>query len=257
MTYRFISALLILITLSAVSLSDDLSQLTIMTEDYPPFNYQKNGQLVGFSVELLEQAMAYGARQHNLDIKILPWPRAYQILLHNPQSMLFSMTRTRERESQFKWVGPISMTRVVLLAKKDNNIKIHSTSELTQFQIGAIRNDIGDQSLRNISDNLRLTYPYSVSALLKMLDNNRIQLLAYEQNVLNWYLDQDNYDSNEFEPVFVLEDSELYYAFNKEVSDTLVERFQQAIDRVKTELNDQGHSFYYSLAQKYSVSPSN
>jgi len=253
-TSRLLKSFILLISFvlsSVAAMSDDLSHLEVMTEEYPPYNYQENGELKGLAVELLGASIQNIPEFPEFEMKIFPWPRAYQTLLHSPDTMLFSMTRTPEREPLFKWAGPIASTRIVLLAKKDSHIKIDSANDLSQYVIGAIQDDIGDQSLRKIKNSLNILYPNSVDSLLKMLDANRIQLLAYEQNVLNWFLTEQQYDLTQFEQVFLLEESQLYYAFNQSVSDALVAKIQAAIDQIKTNTTAQGANVYDAMVSKY------
>ena len=123
-------------------MSDDLSHLEVMTEEYPPYNYHKDGELKGLAVELLVASIQTIPEYPKFEMKIFPWPRAYQTLLQSPDTMLFSMTRTPEHEPLFKWAGPIASTRIVLLAKKDNHIKIDSANDLSQYVIGAPGSEI-------------------------------------------------------------------------------------------------------------------
>lgn len=46
-------------------------------------------------------------------------PRAYQIALEDENIVLFGTTQTEARRTIFKWVGPLSQKRDVLVARKD------------------------------------------------------------------------------------------------------------------------------------------
>lgn len=219
--------------LANMAWSDDISHLNIMTESYPPYNYSENGTLTGLAVELLQVALK-NSDLNTSDIQLLPWPRAYRYLLKNSDTMLFSMTRTEEREPLFKWAGPISATRVVLLAKKDSHIKIDSEDDLSNYSIGAIRDDIGDQTVKNFNNpDIKMVYPNSIDSLLKMLESERIHLLAYEQNVANWFIAKNGFDPSEFEIVSVLKEGYLYYAFNRSISNSLIRQVQDGVDQAK------------------------
>ena len=58
-----------------------------------------------------------------------PWVRGYELALSQPNTVLFSTTRTPARESSFHWVGPIAQDRVVLLAHRDAPMVIASLPE--------------------------------------------------------------------------------------------------------------------------------
>ncbi len=216
--------------------ASNLDDITILTEGYPPYNYQgENGELQGIAVDLLVEAY----KQANVDfdkstIKLQPWPRAYRSVLQGVNIMLFSMTRTRSREKLFKWAGPISQTRVVLLAKKNSKVVISTPDDLTQYIIGGIRNDIGLLLVRElVADNGQLlTSPYA-SSLANMLNLGRIDLWAYEENVATHFLRREGLDPDEFEVVYTLSEAELYYAFSLDTDQQVVDGFQSVLDQFR------------------------
>ncbi|PMJ90595.1 hypothetical protein BCU12_11810 [Vibrio sp. 10N.261.55.A7] len=61
--------------------------------------------------------------------------------------MLFVWLRTEHRENLFNWVGPITDIKVIVLARKRDNIIINDSVEMHRYKIGVIRDDIGEQSL--------------------------------------------------------------------------------------------------------------
>ena len=98
----------------AVSAKD----LTYMTEQYPPYNYQEDGKLQGISVDLLEEIWAkMGANLNRSVIKLLPWTEGYQRTLNESNTVLFTTGRIPERELLFKWAGPAASGEYALLAK--------------------------------------------------------------------------------------------------------------------------------------------
>ncbi|NRA25517.1 MAG: transporter substrate-binding domain-containing protein, partial [Oleispira sp.] len=131
---------------SSLSSANELDKLDFVTESYPPYNFKSQGVLKGIAVDLLLAATQKSALSLSLDdIRLLPWPRAYKMAEEGPSIVLFSTTRTEQRETKFNWVGPISPTRIVLLAKKSNSIVINNPSDIKKYTIGAITDDIGDQ----------------------------------------------------------------------------------------------------------------
>jgi ABC-type amino acid transport substrate-binding protein len=99
----------------STSQAADFSSLNIMTEEFPPFNYSDNGQPAGQSVDLLLKASAAAGSPITKDkINMAAWARAYQTALSGPNVMLFSTTRTEQREDLFKWAGPIGQNRTVV-----------------------------------------------------------------------------------------------------------------------------------------------
>lgn len=105
----------------------------IMTEEYPPFNFTEGGKLTGLSTEVvLQLAKNVG---HPNDIEMLPWARAYGLIQQNEGLILFSMTRTEERENMFKWVGPVASNKWVFFAKKGSGVTLGSLADAVAFHI--------------------------------------------------------------------------------------------------------------------------
>jgi ABC-type amino acid transport substrate-binding protein len=216
----------------------ELEDVLILTEEYPPYNYAgKNREVKGIAVELLIKAYANaGITLKSTSIKMQPWPRSYRQTQKGSNILLFSMTRTPQRESLFKWVGPISATKIVLIAKKSSNIRITDTEQLSQYFIGGILDDIGIQLVRKLVefDANVLTTPYAKS-LAKMLERGRIDLWAYEENSAKLFFERNNMNVDDYETVYVLSEAELFYAFSLKTDQKIIDRLQKALDEVKND----------------------
>ncbi|NRD74749.1 ABC transporter substrate-binding protein [Shewanella sp. VB17] len=213
----------------------ELDQLNFITESYPPYNFESNGEIKGIAVDLLLAAAKQSSSSLSAKkISLLPWPKAYKMARMGPEIVLFSITRTDEREDKFSWVGPIMPTRIILLAKKSDSIVINSPDDMNKYTIGAIPNDIGELLVKESGvKSSDITHIATAESLAKMLATDGIKLWAYEENVARWIIKQAGLDNNDFESVYTLKDSELYYAFSKDVDKSIQEVLQKSIDDVK------------------------
>lgn len=225
-------------SLSSYTLAMSLEEVSVLTEEYPPYNYlDDQGRLKGIAVELL--ARAYKEAGISLDIEnitVQPWPRSYRQLQRNTSTMLFSMTRNAQREKLFKWAGPISDTKVVLIAKKSNQIKIDSLEDLKKYTIGGILDDIGLQLVKELLKNPDKKQVVSVpttASLTGMLAIDRINLWAYEENAAQFFLARNGFNPDDYETVYTLGEGLLYYAFSLHIDQKIVDRLQTAIDIVR------------------------
>lgn len=215
--------------------ANELDQLKYITESYPPYNFKSQGVLKGIAIDLLIAATKKTSSSLTTkNIRVFPWPRAYKMAETGPNIVLFSTTRTNEREQKFNWVGPIVPTRVVLLAKKSNSIAISNPSDIKKYVIGAITDDIGDQLVQEAGVSASsIKHVPKAESLAKMLDAGRIKLWAYEENVARWFIKKEGLNNNNFEVVYTLKESDLYYAFSKDIGIDKQQRLQKAIDEVK------------------------
>ena len=116
--------LLAICALLPVPAPASLEGLTFITEEYPPYNFKRNDRLEGISVEILERIFEQSDTPLTRDdIHYYPWARGYDTALSEPGTVLFSTTRTAQREALFQWVGPIATDRVSLIARRDSGIQ--------------------------------------------------------------------------------------------------------------------------------------
>ena len=86
--------MLILLSITCVNacfasnqLSDTQPRLTVVTEEYKPFNYvEPNGRIAGISTEIIRQLMDTANIAY--DIEIYSWSRAYQAALKKKNVMI-------------------------------------------------------------------------------------------------------------------------------------------------------------------------
>jgi polar amino acid transport system substrate-binding protein len=146
--FIFVCMLMVFIPCSSADEAFSARDLTYITEQFPPYNYQEDGKLQGVSVDLLEKAWEkMGVNLNRSVIQLLPWKEGYQKTLDKKNMVLFSTARLPQREQLFKWAGPIGPIRNVLLAKRDKNISIKSPEDLEKYRIGAIYDDSAVQML--------------------------------------------------------------------------------------------------------------
>ena len=238
---------------SAADQSTSAKDLTYITEQYPPYNYQDDGKLQGISVDLLEKVwQRMGADLDRSSIKFLPWSEGYQMTLNENNTVIFTTFRLPEREQLFKWVGPVASGRDVLLAKIDKNISIDDKEDLRKIKIGAIEDDCAVQRLLNNGVKKEdLILETTSTPIIEMLKNGTIDAWAYNDLAGLWLIQQSGQNTSDYKVAYVLAQSDGYYAFNKETPDSIVRSFQQALDYIKNNMDANGVSGYDKILTKY------
>lgn len=252
-SYTYILVLVIFFPVSLSALATELENLSFYTENYPPANFEDNGQVSGYAVEILLAAgQAVGKNIQTSQISVLPWPRSYRNALNMDNAVLFSTTRTEHREHLFNWVGPITDIKVVVLARKSDNITINVPIDMSKYKIGVIRDDIGEQSLLKLGiPRNSMQEATSVIILAEQLVKGRIDLLAYAEKAAYWWASQSGIDADSLEAVYVLEEGKLYYAFNKSIEPEIIDELQKGLDIIKSQENEQGITLDQEIINKY------
>jgi len=114
--------------------------LAIITEEFPPYNYIENNKITGIATEVVEAVMKQTGI--NYTIKSYPWARTYYIAQKMPNTLIYSINRTPQREKLFKWVGaivPINVSIFCLAERSD--IRVDDFNDLKQYKIGTIIDD--------------------------------------------------------------------------------------------------------------------
>lgn len=219
--------------------ASELDRLTFITEEYPPYNFARDGTLQGLSVSVLEAMLeADGSATDITQVRIWPWARGYETALVEPDTVLFSTTRTEAREDLFHWVGPLARDRVTLLARRDSGIEIDSIDALnaSDYRVVVIREDIGAQVLTESGVSAdRLRPAINNSSALSMLHAGRVELWAYGEDVAYWLMDEQGLDPAEFESIYTLSEAYLYFALHRHTDEALVGHMQALLDQLRAD----------------------
>ncbi len=120
--------------------------LKLLGDDFPPFHYMNNDEISGISVEILQTILSELQYPHT--IEVIPWARAYNKTLNQQNAVLTNAVRTDERESLFKWVGPIAPRSIVIYKlKKRNDIIVNSLEDAKKYTVGTIRGYAAEKTL--------------------------------------------------------------------------------------------------------------
>ena len=232
----FLTSALLFYNSISLAASNSINDYTIITEDYPPFNYSDKDVRKGLSTEIFELILKnLNSTKTVKDIKALPWSTGYNLALSKENTALFSMARISEREELFKWVGPITSVKVSIIAPKSKGIKLSKIEDLVKYKIGLVKDDAAKHLLLlsyNVpKDNLKEFIKLSDS--ISQLDAGSIDLAASGEIAFKSEIKQKGKKNNDYETVFLLKESELFYAFNKNTPDSLIKQVQEAFDKVK------------------------
>ena len=224
----------------------------LMTENLPPFNFIRDGQIVGMATEVVEAVFRQvGCPVEQGEIQMYPWTRAYYEVQHVPNTALYSMARTAEREDLFKWVGPISNVTIGVIAKKKRGIKITTAEDFKKYQIGTVRDGAPEQLLIKAGVNTeqlnRLAFP---KMNIKKLQTDRIDLFVFNVQTARYLMLTLGINPEDYETVFSLKKMDLYIGLHKDTSATLVTALQVALDEMK-QSEDGGMSRFEQIIGKY------
>ncbi|AHL77710.1 amino acid ABC transporter substrate-binding protein [Stutzerimonas stutzeri] len=214
--------------------------ISVVTEELPPYNMTIDGKLTGMATEVVQAVLdEVGEPAH---IQSMPWARAYDIALNSENVLIYSIARTPQRESLFKWVGVIAPTRWYLFSLPGTQFSLKSLEDARQYQIATVKEDVGEQYLisqgfevgRNLQSSNKYEHNY------QKLKAGRVHLWISNELNAHYLVRQASGNPNESAvPQLSLDDlggaNGLCMAFSLNTSDELVERFRQALARVRAD----------------------
>ena len=210
--------------------STSLKDIRIVTEHLPPYQIAVNGQLEGGSVGLKIKKLLSNVLPETT-IEVLPWARTYQIALNTPNTIIFSLVRTPERENKFIWIGKVAHVPMELISLKTSQLQpIENLSELNDIKIGVKRLDavtiwLASQGL-NFGE--ELVEVSNTITTLQLLEKGRIEVIPSTNQVIDFYCQTEGCQSSDFKTIYTFQDfsEELYLAVSLGSDEKLVEQLQ-------------------------------
>nr|WP_295778302.1 transporter substrate-binding domain-containing protein [Rhodoferax sp.] len=206
--------------------------LSIYYEDNKPLQFQgADGKPAGFAADVVREIQR---RIDNKDeIQLVPWARGLNRLNSNPNTLLFSMARTAERDNLYQWIGPIFDNSYALYVKADSPLLISNLEDAKKVaSIGVYRGDVRDQVLTALGF-ANLDRSNSNLSNVKKLMAGRISLFAGSPTNLQALAEEAGYRTTDFKLVFVFMHKQLYVAASQGTDPALVARWNDALGQMK------------------------
>ncbi|MFZ6819405.1 substrate-binding periplasmic protein [Undibacterium sp. Ji22W] len=206
--------------------------LSLYCEDDKPLQFfDENKNLTGLTVEVVQEIQK---RIGNKDrIQVVPWSRGIDKLNKEPNSLLFTMARTPDREDLYQWIGPILMIEYGLYVKADSTIHIQKLEDAKKIGlIGVYRDDIRDQTLSKLGFT-NLDRASSVTSSFKKLMIGRIAAYADAKKGVAITANLAGYQASDVKLAYDLFKNSLYIAVSKNTDAAIVAQWNNTLDEMK------------------------
>lgn len=232
---KLIFSLALLMLTCGVVYGAETYPLTFLTEENPPFNYSEKGIPGGMAVEVLQRIWGKTGEPQRM-ITVVPWARGYEAAQNRPGTVLFVTARLPAREKLFKWVGPITMTRLILLTTRGSTITLHSDEDIKKYRIGVLGNDYSEILMREMGvpeERLDVSPDYK-SSVLKLVAG-RIDMMVKGEKSLPEFLKSINQNPENFKVIRRIAGAQVCYAFHKDTPDSTIMQYQEALNALKAD----------------------
>jgi len=191
MSRRFLT-LLLSVLIPAIAQADRPT-MTVVTSEYPPYQYLENGEVKGTHTEILRRVLV--TMGYRPEIRIVPWARAEASARAGTSDMIYSLTHSRSRARHYHFTAPLSEARDVFFALADRNLQWQTLDDLAGLRIGLSASYSYDPTFMEwlAAGNARVVQISQESPEftgLRMTAYGRIDLFICEETVCRYLIDQ-------------------------------------------------------------------
>jgi len=205
----------------------------LMTEEYPPITFMKEGKAAGFVTDMVREIASRLDLPDN--IRLTSWKNAYNMALLYPNVILFSAERTAEREALFRWVGPVGKNNVIFYAKKGSGIVINSLQDAKLIESIATTTDWFTEQYLQQQGFTNLISSESPEENVRQLMEGEANLSIFTDLTVSEIVHNAGYSMEDLEPLFTVTQTYFYIALSKDTSEEVYQEWVAALNTLKQE----------------------
>lgn len=209
--------------------------LLVLTEENPPLNYSQDGSVTGCVTEIVRRLLKTTGNE-STPIELYPWARAYKVAQERDNVVLYTTARTKDRETLFKWVGPVGERDMwIWKLRERTDIQVTSLDDAKRYSFSIVPKSAGELylSAHGFSEQQLKYMPHDTQTVTTFL-LGRNDFVLKTRLGMAYSLRRLGKGTELVEPVLKLpSDGDYYLAFSRTTPDAIVARFQQALDELK------------------------
>lgn len=214
------------------------AELHLVTESYPPYNYEEGGVLKGVAVDLVRAVMRDADISYTLSMQ--PWARAYALALNKSDYCVFSTVHNKERDHLFEWVEPLFTTQTYLVKKQGSPVNPKTLEEAKAYLVGT---QLGDHTVEILKEEgfPRVDLTSTIELSLNKLLAGRVDLIP----IANQMIIELRLKGVPIAPTVLLSSSVDSLACNRHTDPAVVERMRSSLKKLVTDgTRDRIYSVY-------------
>jgi polar amino acid transport system substrate-binding protein len=233
---NYITTLIVSTFLLFASFCGQSKEIKVVTELLEPYQIKNpDGSLGGFSTDVIKALFKITKDEAN--IEIMPWARAYEVALHQPNILIYSIAHTKIRDKKFHWIGALKEERLYFWGLEKHYTKTdYDVSALKNYKIAVSRNSNSAQYL--ISQDFTNIYQLANERQnMNMLFIDRVDLILATQITIETRAKSLGYDFNKLQRLNEVAalNNKLSIAFSMGTSPDLIKKYQAAFQQLISE----------------------
>lgn len=128
------------VSLATVPALSHAETIKLLIQEYPPITHTdlKTGEIQGALTENITEILKRAGDNYSICSTSLA--RGLNSTLNDDNTCLFGFRRTSDRESSYKWVGPLVTGNWVLYGRKTDTRVLKSQEDAKPYSIGSYKN---------------------------------------------------------------------------------------------------------------------
>jgi polar amino acid transport system substrate-binding protein len=246
-----IKILLIVLLCFSSFCSAKQQDITFLAEELPPYHFTDNeGNAQGALVDVIHALMKQ--TQVVSKIEILPFARSYELTKSRPNTFMFSLLKTPNRNADFQWIGETYKSYAILVGMKARqDIKLIKLQDAQSLMVGTIR---GYHSAYYLQENgfkekQNLSLSVTSKHMWAMLFKGRIDLVLTNYMALDRDIKKAGFDPAKISPYLALQQfpNRLFIATGPKTNKKIIAQLRQGLETIKE------NGTYNTILSKWSL----
>lgn len=212
--------------------AENAPSIHLVTEHLPPYQIEaKNKSLSGFAVDVIKAAMKRSQYDYTLDS--YSWSHSYKLAQVKANHCIFSLARTKSRETLFKWVGPIYyVNNTAMWALKTRTIKVENLNDVKKYTVAVSRDDMTHIGLIELGfkENEHLYVLDNTKSLVKLLlTRPGIDLIVANDMTIKFHTNLAGVTIDDLQRVYEIKSLplNLFFACSKQTDDNIIKHLSK------------------------------
>jgi len=225
----------------ANSVLADESVYSIYTEEFEPFNYlSEKQQVIGTATTKVE--LLFKLSNIKYKINLTPWFRTIKAVDETPNTFIYSLVRSPQREDKYHWIMPLCPLNIALFKLAERiDIKAKNLEQAKSYIIGVERNQLTVNYLlsKGFVENKNLVIVKDEKQTRGMLNKQRVDMVfATESFALS--KNKKTPKQKPWELLFRVNEMSLpmYLAANRDSNAEVIEKLQRTYQKKKLTMFD-------------------
>lgn len=209
--------------------------LKAVTSPMSPYQTLEHGEVSGSNTDWVRRLLDEAGVE--AEFAIYPWARAYRLAQSEPNVLIYAIARTRERESEFLWIGHIASFELAVLVKSSKLQSLHySLSQQQRLSLALPRSHAVETLLQDLThfSQLDVFFTANTDEALLLLMNDRVDAVVENPLLLPELLQSYQLSGEALQVLLPIPTSraDVYLAASKGTDAAVVERLQQVWQRL-------------------------